>query len=100
MRRRSDTADSAPCLPINDDSWPSEISDMRNGFAGTLTSYRTVAHHPALLRAWAPLRQHVIAIELAARPLSPPVEDGSTSPQRLGEDCCSDKQSVASHLRG
>ncbi|MBB4188759.1 alkylhydroperoxidase family enzyme [Sinorhizobium terangae] len=33
---------------------------MRNGFAGTMNSYRTMALHPALLRAWAPLRRHVV----------------------------------------
>jgi alkylhydroperoxidase family enzyme len=33
---------------------------MREGFAGQLNVYRTMAHHPALLRAWAPLRQHLV----------------------------------------
>ncbi|MFC0810291.1 carboxymuconolactone decarboxylase family protein [Ensifer sp. P24N7] len=33
---------------------------MKSGFAGALNVYRTMAHHPALLKAWAPLRQHVV----------------------------------------
>jgi 4-carboxymuconolactone decarboxylase len=50
----------APCRPISDALWPSEIADLRTGFAGGLNVYRTMAHHPDLLRAWVPLRQHVV----------------------------------------
>ncbi|RWL85037.1 MAG: carboxymuconolactone decarboxylase family protein [Mesorhizobium sp.] len=50
----------SPCLPLKDDEWPEEIEDLKGGFAGTLNVYRTMAHHPALLRAWAPLRQHIV----------------------------------------
>lgn len=46
--------------PIIDEDWPESISDMRTGFAGGLNVYRTMAHHPALLRSWAPLREHVV----------------------------------------
>lgn len=48
------------CPPISDENWPEEIADLRSGFAGALNVYRTMAHNPALLRAWAPLRQHVV----------------------------------------
>ncbi len=51
---------SSPCPPIADADWPEEITDLRVGFAGALNVYRTMAHHPALLEAWAPLRQHVV----------------------------------------
>lgn len=50
----------SPCPPLTDAEWPAEILDLRDGFAGALNVYRTMAHHPALLRAWAPLRQHVV----------------------------------------
>lgn len=50
----------SPCPPLTDADWPAEIADLRTGFAGALNVYRTMAHHPALLRAWAPLRQHVV----------------------------------------
>lgn len=49
-----------PCPPITDADWPAEIDDLRTGFAGQLNVYRVMAHHPALLRAWAPLRQHLV----------------------------------------
>jgi 4-carboxymuconolactone decarboxylase len=50
----------SPLPPIADADWPDEIADMRPGFAGALNVYRTMAHHPLLLRAWAPLRQHLV----------------------------------------
>ncbi|WP_335948535.1 carboxymuconolactone decarboxylase family protein [Salipiger bermudensis] len=50
----------SPCPPIPDADWPEEIADLRDGFAGALNVYRTMAHHPDLLRAWAPLRQHIV----------------------------------------
>lgn len=46
--------------PLSDDDWPQAIRDLNAGFAGALNVYRVMAHHPALLRAWAPLRQHVV----------------------------------------
>lgn len=50
----------SPCPPISDADWPADIADLREGFAGALNVYRTMAHHPALLQAWAPLRQHIV----------------------------------------
>lgn len=49
-----------PLMPLGDAEWPSEVAELRHGFAGALNVYRTMAHHPSLLRAWAPLRQHVV----------------------------------------
>lgn len=49
-----------PLDPIADADWPSQIDDMLPGFAGKLNVYRTMAHHPALLRAWANLRHHLV----------------------------------------
>lgn len=46
--------------PISDADWPADIIEMRGGFAGALNVYRTMAHHPDLLRAWGPLRQHIV----------------------------------------
>jgi 4-carboxymuconolactone decarboxylase len=51
---------SSPCPPILDTNWPETIADMREGFVAKLNVYRTMAHHPELLRAWAPLRQHLV----------------------------------------
>lgn len=49
-----------PLQPLADEQWPHDVADLRAGFAGALNVYRVMAHHPALLRAWAPLRQHVV----------------------------------------
>lgn len=46
--------------PIPDAEWPEAARAMRDGFAGKLNVYRVLAHHPALLNAWGPLRQHVV----------------------------------------
>lgn len=46
--------------PLGPEVWPEAVGDMQAGFAGRLDVYRTMAHHPALLRAWGPLRQHVV----------------------------------------
>lgn len=46
--------------PLSDAEWPAALADLRGGFAGRLDVYRVMARHPALLRAWAPLRQHVV----------------------------------------
>ncbi|WP_424984651.1 carboxymuconolactone decarboxylase family protein [Microbulbifer sp. S227A] len=48
------------CAPLSDADWPDPIDDMKHGFAGGLNVYRTMAHHPALLRAWSDLREHVV----------------------------------------
>lgn len=46
--------------PVSDDDWPVEIADLLAGFAGGLNVYRAMAHHPALVAAWANLREHVV----------------------------------------
>lgn len=46
--------------PLSDADWPEDIAALRHGFAGRLNVYRVMAHHPALLAAWAPLREHVV----------------------------------------
>jgi len=55
--RMSDRPDFAP---LSDADWPDEIAEMRAGFAGGLNVYRTMAHHPDLVRAWSALREHVV----------------------------------------
>ena len=46
--------------PLSDADWPESAGALREGFAGKLNVYRVMAHHPALLNAWAPLRQHLV----------------------------------------
>ncbi len=49
-----------PYPPLSDADWPPELADMLTGFAGRLNVYRVMAHNPALLRAWAGFRDHVV----------------------------------------
>ncbi|MCR8548987.1 carboxymuconolactone decarboxylase family protein [Salipiger sp. P9] len=46
--------------PLSDADWPEAALALRDGFAGKLNVYRVMAHHPALLAAWAPLRKHIV----------------------------------------
>lgn len=46
--------------PIPHEDWPDDIAGLEQGFAGRLNIYRVMAHHPALLAAWAPLRRHLV----------------------------------------
>ena len=46
--------------PLADTEWPEEIADLAEGFAGRHNVNRTMAHHPALLRGWVGLREHLI----------------------------------------
>lgn len=46
--------------PLTSEAWPDSLADLEADFAGRLNVYRTMAHHPALLRAWRDLRQHVV----------------------------------------
>ncbi len=46
--------------PISSGDWPEAVADLQDSFAGRLNVYRVMAHHPALLRAWVDLRQHVV----------------------------------------
>ncbi len=46
--------------PIPDERWPEALADLKGSFATKLNVYRTMAHHPALLRAWTDLREHVV----------------------------------------
>ena len=46
--------------PLSDEEWPEAVREMLQGFAGKLNVYRIMAHHPDLLKAWAPLRTHLV----------------------------------------
>jgi 4-carboxymuconolactone decarboxylase len=50
----------ADWAPLADEDWPDAVADLLDGFAGRLDVYRVMARHPALLRAWTALRQHVV----------------------------------------
>ncbi len=46
--------------PLSDADWPAELDALSDSFATRLDVYRVMAHRPALLAAWAPLRDHVV----------------------------------------
>lgn len=46
--------------PLSDAEWPQEVIGLLSGFAGTLNVYRVMARHPALLKAWERLRNHLV----------------------------------------
>jgi 4-carboxymuconolactone decarboxylase len=56
--------------PVDDAHWPQSLDDLKGGFATRLNVYRTMAHHPALLSAWAPLRDHVVVQTALGRQFS------------------------------
>ncbi|MCB1313755.1 MAG: carboxymuconolactone decarboxylase family protein [Sedimentitalea sp.] len=63
-------SENADLHPLSDEDWPEAIADMRDGFAGDLNVYRTMAHHPALLRAWSGLSAHVVTRSSLGRALN------------------------------
>lgn len=58
------------CPPVADADWPEDLAAMREGFAGKLNVYRVMAHHPALLEAWASFRNHVVSADVLGKQLS------------------------------
>ena len=52
--------DAMTFVPLAPERWDPKLSHLRGGFAERLNIYRTMAHHPDLLAAWSPLRQHVV----------------------------------------
>ncbi|MCB1339785.1 MAG: carboxymuconolactone decarboxylase family protein [Pseudooceanicola sp.] len=59
-----------PFPPLSDADWPEAARALRDGFAGGLNVYRVMAHHPALLNAWAPLRAHVVVDNVLGKQFS------------------------------
>ena len=47
-------------VPLADDEWPDALAHLKERFMGQANVYRAMAHHPALVEAWAPLRAHVV----------------------------------------
>jgi len=54
------TVTATPCPPLTLADWPETLSELKGGFATKLAVYRVMAHAPELLKAWAPLRDHVV----------------------------------------
>ena len=47
--------------PLKPDNWSDELTDIRSFLGNPLHIQSMMAHHPELLRAWMPFRNHVVA---------------------------------------
>ena len=47
--------------PLKPDNWPDELREIRSFLGNPLNIQSMMAHHPALLKAWMPFRNHVVA---------------------------------------
>jgi alkylhydroperoxidase family enzyme len=50
---------SARLTPLDEAAWAPALETARSGFGTVLNVHRMMAHHPELLAAWTPLRQHI-----------------------------------------
>jgi len=46
--------------PLQSDNWPDELAEIRSFLGHPLNIQNMMAHHPALLKAWMPFRNHVV----------------------------------------
>jgi 4-carboxymuconolactone decarboxylase len=56
--------------PLSPEEWPEPVRDLASGFAARLNVYKTMAHRPEWLVAWAPLREHVVVATSLGKSLS------------------------------
>lgn len=47
--------------PLDPDNWPDELDEIRSYLGNSLNIQSMMAHHPALMKAWMPFRNHVVA---------------------------------------
>jgi alkylhydroperoxidase family enzyme len=49
----------ARITPLDEADWAASLESTWTGFGAVLNVHRMMAHHPELLAAWTPLRQHI-----------------------------------------
>jgi len=47
--------------PLSFNEWPDELEEIRKFLGRPLNIHSIMAHHPALMTAWMPFRNHVVA---------------------------------------
>jgi len=47
--------------PLKPENWPDELKEIHSFLGKPLNVHNMMAHHPALLEVWMPLRNHVVA---------------------------------------
>lgn len=46
--------------PLKSDNWPDELDEIRSILGTPLNIHNIMAHHPELMKAWMPIRNHVV----------------------------------------
>ncbi len=46
--------------PLPPDHWPQELAEIRSFLGKPLNIHNIMAHHPELMKAWSPFRNHVV----------------------------------------
>ena len=46
--------------PLAPENWPEELSEIRSFLGDPLNIHSIMAHHPDLMKAWSPFRNHVV----------------------------------------
>jgi 4-carboxymuconolactone decarboxylase len=54
------TVDDRRLPPLKPANWPSVLDRIKQGLVEPLNIHSIMAHHPDLLKAWMPLREHVV----------------------------------------
>jgi alkylhydroperoxidase family enzyme len=57
--RKLHATNKAP-YPLSEAEWPEELNDIRSYLGKPLNIHNIMAHHPELMKAWTPFRNHVI----------------------------------------
>ena len=47
--------------PLNPDQWSTELAEISEYLGNPLNIHRIMAHNPALMQAWMPFRNHIVA---------------------------------------
>ncbi len=47
--------------PLESAKWPAELDDIHTFLDRPLNIHNIMAHHPALMKAWMPLRNHIVS---------------------------------------
>jgi 4-carboxymuconolactone decarboxylase len=57
--------------PLADEEWPPRLAGVAATLGSPLNVHRVLAHHPALLEAWMPFRQHITGAGGSGSTLAP-----------------------------
>jgi alkylhydroperoxidase family enzyme len=61
MKEKDMTDNSRILTPLPESQWAGELADVARSFKNVLNIHRVIAHNPALMAAYAPLRNYIVA---------------------------------------